>query len=419
MNNRVAILCDFNNASYDTGNPNLLGLWNHLWCFHYPNRGENPRNSIAGVEGDPVYVQVPFWVETAKVNDVQPVLENATISIVATKQGKTDFVVESWTVQTGSACRSGNRQNVNIQQTKGYTSYPNDPYNSASFMVDNRPANNKGTKLGFLMQYAFQLRYDYWNGILTTAIGGASCNTDINNDIANVNNSWSNLATNGWSFVLRFSANVTGYDNTITPFQAQTTMTVYPGGQLPDTGPAYAPIITYYNENGIMQSGIIAGGQTRIRVKYVSNGVAIPAPYDSFWGSVLGNLLNGNPNSQRFASSEYASESGSPFSAPSALLGDVLLTAGGQQMLTAGGTAMTAAQGKPTYQNASGGVWIAYYKDSGEICMETIYDDTVTNWGLNAGQMIVLPRIGFKVSKVLRTASGEDLLTADGQQIIP
>jgi len=419
MNNRVAMLSDFRNANYDTGNPALLGIWNHLWVFHYPNRGENPRNSIAGAEGDPIYVQVPFWVETAVVNGAQPILENATIAVVAIKAGKNDFIVESWSVNTGSACRSGNRQNINIVQTKGYTTYPNDPYNSASFAPDVRPAFNQGTKLGFLMQYGMVLRYDYWNSILTTAIGGTTCNNDINNDIQNVNNAWSNLSTKGWSFVLRFSANVLGYDGTITPFQAQTTMTVYPGGQVPDVGPAFAPLITYYDMNGILKKNIIAGGQTRIRVKYLANGVALPIPFTGYWGSMFADLFSGTPQSRRFASTEYGSESNSPFSAPLALLGDILMTADGKQILNAQGKAITAAPGILTYQSTKGNIILSYYAQTGEICMETIFDDSITQWGQKAQQIIMVPRLGFKVLKVLQTADGQDALTADGQQIIP
>lgn len=412
MNNRVAILSAFTNANYDTGNPALMQLVDCIRCYHYPNRGENPRSNIAGLEGDPIYIQIPFRIETAAVNGIRPTLRDVAISVVATKANEDDFVVEKFTFNVPE-CRLNDQQTVNFLQTRGYITYDGDPYNSIS--LSNDSANNSGTKKAFMLQYGLVLRYDYWNTILTANIGGQSCDTDINNNIQNVNNSWSNLATQGWSLKARVNANVVGYDNTITPFQAETSITCKALGTLPDVGPAYACEIFYYDESAIIVPSPIVGGKTRIRAKFTNNGTAVPDPFDSFWGSMFSDLLSGGPTARRFASTEYASESDSPFS-DGGIQGDVIFAADGTQALTAGGEAILS-ETDPITDESNGNIRIATYED-GTIVLETIYDDSITQWGLKDETIIISPRLGFKVVNVMQTAGGEDALTAGGQQIV-
>lgn len=414
MNNRVAILGAFQNASYDSGDASLLNLVDYIRCYYYPNRGENPRNSIAGNEGDPVYVQVPFRVETAFVSGMQPILGKVQLQIVAVKNGEEDFVVEQWQADVSDACRTNNKQAININNTKGYITYPGDPYNSISLIAD--PTNDAGTKKAYLLQYGLVLRYDYWTSILTTNPGGVTCNNDISNDNQNVNNSWNNLASDGWSLIVRFYAEVSGYDSTITPFQAQTTIVCANATTAPDAGPAYAVELYYYDINGNLSTSVIPGAKTFIRAIFTSNGVALPDPFNDYYGTVWADLFNGGPLSRRFASTEYVSESGSPFSIGD-LLGDVLFTAGGQPLQDAKGNDIHSTEATLT-NRTDGNIRIVTYS-AGRIVLETIYDDTITGWAQKADQLIIYPRIGFKINDELETADGDDLLTADGQQIIP
>lgn len=413
MNNRVAILAAFQNASYDTGNPLLMELVDYVRFYRYPNRGVNPCSSLAGVEGDPAYVQIPFRIETAAINGVRPVFETVTVSVVAVKTGEADFTVETFTINVPS-CRLNNQQNINFQSTRGYFSYDNDVYNSISLSTDS--TYDSGTKKGFVLQYGLVLRYDYWNSIVTANIGGSSCNTDINNSIENVNNSWSNLASAGWDLVFRFDVNITGYDGTITPFRAENTITCQNIGSLPMEGPAYSCEIYYYDEDGIIQSAPISGAKTRIRAKFTTNGTAVPEPNDAYWGSVYADLISGSPTTRRFADTEYTSESDSPFSDPGDLLGDILFSADGRQLLTADGKAIQLGV-VPDSNNSSGNVRIAVYESAGQVVLETIYNDKITGWGQKGETILIVPRLGFK-AVFLETADGEELLTSDGQQII-
>lgn len=413
MNNRVAILSDFQNALYDAGNPALLNLVDYMRCYHYPNRGENPRNSIAGYEGDPIYIQVPFRVETAVVGGIAPILGKVQIQIVAIKTGKQDFVIDQWTANVDASCKFNGQQSVNVNQSKGYISYPGDPYNSVSLTTD--PADDAGTMKAFMLQYGLVLRYDYWTSILTTNVGGVTCNNDISNDIENVNNSWSNLASKGWALVVRFNAEVKGYDGIVTPFQAQTTIELPASTTGPDSGPSYGSVIEYYDTNGSPSPSIISGGKTWIRVVFNTNGVALPDPFDDYWGTIWADLFNGGPSSRRFASTEYASENDSPFSDAGVVLGSLLLAADGTPLQAANGSYLHNGTA-PTINESNGNIRIATYAN--QVVLETIYDDSITGWGAKGNQIIFYSRIGFKVAEVLEAADGNDLLSADGQQLI-
>src|ERR1044072_4031571 len=123
MNNRVSILSAFKNAGYDSSNSALLALVDYLRCYSYPNRGINPSNSIVGFEGDSVYVQVPFRVQTAAFDGVRPILGKVQLQIIASKSGSEDFVLEQYQADLSDTCRFEDVQQVNISQDKGYISY--------------------------------------------------------------------------------------------------------------------------------------------------------------------------------------------------------------------------------------------------------------------------------------------------------
>lgn len=414
MNNRVNILSDFQNAGYDSGDASLLELVDFIRCYHYPNRGVNPRNSIAGYEGDPIYIQVPYRIENALRNGITPMNWQVRLLIVATKNGKEDFVVESYIANLSATCKSNGQQAINISDTKGYTTYEGDPYNSISLKAD--PTNDVGTKKGYTLQYGLVLRYDYWNQILTTNIGGTTCDNDINNDISNVDNSWSNLASGGWDLKIRFYAEMKGYDGTITPFQAETAINCATGLTPITAGPAYSTLINYFDSNGNITPGIVAADKTRIRVTFTGDGSELPAPFNDYAGSVWADLFNGGPASRRFASTEYNSEVGSPFSDPGNLIGAIVYDSSGQPVIDSNGNNIHDVQ-IPITNRSDGNVRMATYSD-GTIVLETIYDDTIMGWGNKLGQIIISPRLSFKVNDEMMDSFDEDILDSQHQQII-
>lgn len=374
MNNRVNILCDFNNGTYDTGNASLLALNDFFHVFHYPNIESGEMNSVAGCEGDPFYVWLPFRVETAKVNSIAPIFKTARILIVAIKANEDDFIVEELNIDVSSSCLFGNAQQVNYQKTKGYQSYVGDPYNNVSLVNDS--SMTVGTMTGYGLRAAFVLRYDYWASILNTLPGGTTCKNDINNDIQNVNNSWSNLASNGWSLVLRFSADVIGYDGTISPFQAQTTIECLPIGATPDDGPSYINNVNFYDSEGNPVTGIIPGSQTRISSVYTpdGDGAALPAGFNAYWGAIWADIVNqGGVTLRRWASTEIPSEASSPFISATPLAGYT-----------------SYSKGNATMNIAASGI----------VIIETIYDDTVQNWSAKATGLLIGSRLGFQSTSI-------------------
>jgi len=206
---RVCVVCDVNNMVYDQSNTELLGLIDSVNVYAFPDDCKKPYQAITGYEGDLFLSKFAFWLETNVVNNIQPILKTVSMRVVAVKQGKTDFIVEKYDINVTSACISGGVQSPSISQVKGYVMAQNDTFNTIS--LQRLPAKDKGTKLAFQFAYPLILRYDYWNAIQTTNPGGITCNNDINNDIENVNNAWSNLIQNGWNLVLRFYAEVVGY----------------------------------------------------------------------------------------------------------------------------------------------------------------------------------------------------------------
>ncbi len=143
---RISLLADFNQAAQDKRNPLLFGFSDYFHWFPYPNVDTSESNSGVGFEGDAFIVSIPFWVETAAQNGIQPILSKVIVSVVAVKEGEDDFFVETQTLNVGGNTRCGGTQSLNISQNKGYVTYANDPFNTIT--LQNNKDYNKGTKRG-------------------------------------------------------------------------------------------------------------------------------------------------------------------------------------------------------------------------------------------------------------------------------
>lgn len=381
MSNRVAVLCDTQNLGYDQRNPALFAFADFFHVHHYPNITGVPDSSVAGMEGDPVFVKIPFRVEGAQINGIKPVLNKITVSILAIKGGSNDFTIDSKTWNCSSVCTSGGIQSLNFSANKGYISYSNDPFNTAT-LVNNKKYND-GTMWGAEVQLPFVLRYDYWNNILPTVPGGTPCNSDINNDIPNVNNSWSGLAQNGWSLVLRCYSEVIGYDGFITSWQGDIPITVQPL-QTVNRGLAYVARTVMYDDSvvkGTVIPQIKKSGITRIRTYWTPNGFKTPGNY---FASIFIDMPNrGGVFTRRFASTDLPSESGSPFSDP------------GKMYYS--GTAVVPNQ------YCLGNMRIGWYiggRSAGLVITETNYNDAAINWGKTQAPNPVV-RLGFKAAPIV------------------
>ena len=395
---RVAVLCDFNSYSYDQTNPNLLKLWDYIHCYPYPSVNGGESNNIAGREGEKFMCQLPFQLSTAVSNGVTPVLESIVASVVAIKTGKADFVVESQTINVGSACTSGGVQTPNISISRGFQTFSGDPFNLITLKQASQYNGAGGSNLvGFLLSYPLILRYDYWNSINPSLPGQGNCSAPIQNDVQNVNNSWSNLINGGWTLVLRFTLNVQGYDGYVTPYQVQTTLTCNNLGDPATSGPTYVQTTTYYGANANdtttynqIVAGILPNSQTRVSMKFTPDGST--NPYNAYRATLGIDLVGmGGVLSEQLASTELPAPTGSPWSAP-------------------------AQNGSPTtfYSN---GLSMNIYAD-GSVIVEGIYDDTVFGWAQQNKQLVIVGNLGLYNSG-LETAGGSTIETAGGTQILP
>ena len=392
ITDRVCIICDQQNMQYDQSNPNLMGLIDYIHAFHYPNINGGEKNSFAGYEGDPVFAQIPFWTETAASGGVVPTFKTASARIVAKKSGQPDFIIEKQDIDVSLICLLNNTAQPNVNNTKGYNSYSGDPYNS--IILQRQSSNDSGTKKAYLLQYGFVLRYDYWAQILTANPGGVVCNNPINNDIANVNNSWSNLIQNGWTLAFRFYGEMIGYDGFVTTYQADTNIECRALGLANDSGPNFACQINYYDTNGDPVNGIQTGTQTKVSAVFTPDVPAFPSGFNAYFGAIFIDLLNqGGPTTRRFCSTEIPSESSSPFSAPPA-----------------------RSDASSSYSNCNATMNI--YNSTGILIVETIFDDTV--WPLEQfiQTAMLAARIGYKDSS-LQTNSGIDIETNNSQILQP
>lgn len=363
MIDRVAILCDFQNADYDQRDPTLLSLVDYFHCFHYPNLTTGEKKNFSLIEGDPAFVKIPFKVQTLSVGGIRPILLNCGVQIVAVKSGLEDFILETKIFDTSQICKFGGIQNINISETRNYITYDNDPYNEVSLKLN--PAYDTGTYKGIDLHYAFVARYEYWSSLFSLMLN--NCNKDIYNDNESVTNQWG-LIAGGWDLKLRFIANVKGYDGFITSFQSDDAITILTNTQ-PSTLPNYSSLLEFFDSSNNLVTGVIAGKVTRIRTTFTSTMDALPAGFTSWYGTYFSDTVNGGSTLRRFASTEIASEPDTPFSSSPAISG-------------------------ATSQYSSGSVRIAFFGTQ-IIITETIYDDRIVKIS-DSDNIIIYPRLGFK-----------------------
>lgn len=308
---RVNVICDFNIADFDFREANNFGLIDYIHCYQYPNSGVYETNSVGGYEGDPSYVQIPFWLESAVINNISPTLQDLTIQIVSTKSGENDFVFEEKVFDLSSKRKLNDKQSLNAITSRGFILPENSPFNEANIVrysdVDD------GTKIGYKVQYGFVLRYETWRQAIESAAGNQY---DIFKYFENVNEAWAQYSQgNGWSLKIRMNASVKGYDSFITKYTTQTDIVIYDQNANPDEGTNFAKSITYYNDQDVEVPFILTDQKTRIIVKYVGDVAIFPTGFSTYYGYIfIDDSINGGIYNRRFAGTDLDSEKDSPFS---------------------------------------------------------------------------------------------------------
>lgn len=393
---RVAILCDMRNAAYDQRDTTLLELVDYIRCFLFPEIDSNPSNNIAGYEGDPAYTRTPFLVSKSEAK--APLLMNVIAQIVAIKDGRTDFILESKVFDTSAIRRLDSGQDVDIDDSKGYiVGSPMNVFNDAALIRD--ISFDTTTHVGYTLTYGFILRYEYW---LQALLLSESANVDVSRDIENLTQEWNNYTVNGWSLRLRLKWEVkntiTGF---VTPFQSQTTITQRALGAEPDSGPIVTKQTKYYilddSDNFVEVNGIQEKDRTLVR--FICDGDFTTAPTGtSGFGYIFADLEgSGGSTNRRFASTEYASESDTPWAVT--------------EDNEFGDNPDTTYTNGPCRRNDYG---------TTRVIIESWYDDRINKWSdQRPGSILIYPRLGFWNQIQLREfADGENHLWSGGEHAL-
>lgn len=303
---RCNLIADFQNQTYDFRNKNLIGLVDYFHCFVYPNSGVFENSTVRGFQGDPVYIEIPFWIETVVINNISPTLQNVSVQVVSTKSGENDFILEEKVFDLSAIRKLQGKQTIDVETSRGFILEDNSPWNRAN--VVRYTAGDSGTKIAYLLQYAFVLRYESWIEAIQSQQGA---NIDIFKDIQNVTEAWQQYSIGfGWDLKLRFNPSAAGYDGFVTPFTAQTDIVIVTAAE---DGQAFEVTNQYFNMDGVEVDFILQDEPTRVVCNYIGDPTIFPTGMTEYNGYAFVDDANGSIFSRRFASTDIASEGDSPF----------------------------------------------------------------------------------------------------------
>jgi len=373
---RIALLADFNNCTYNQDDSTLIEAVDDIHVFTFPNDGINAENVVEGWEGDPIYTDFPFLIESTAIDGVTPTLMTAGMQIVAVKSGEDDFVIDSKVFSVGLVRKFNGVQTIDESETLGFNALEGSSWNIASIIRDD--TLDVGRQVGFRIKYAFVLRYDYWLEVIRTS---EQFQYPIYKDIEDITQSWISMIDGGWELKLKFVATAKGYDDWITSFWAYTSIVIKAIGAAPDSGPTFTTTIEFYDKDGKMVGEtdpadptlfgcVLIGEKTRIKAIYTGNFSVMPTDYNSFYAYIFADLLdNGGVYNRRTASTEFNSESDSPFSYVTEDVG-----------------ATTSWHSNNLTINIFG---------TSSITVECWYDDTIQNWAINNEGIQLYHKLGF------------------------
>lgn len=303
---RCNLIADFQNQTYDFRNKDLIGLIDYIHCFTYPNYGVAENNTVRGFEGDPVYIEVPFWIETAVVANVSPTLQNVEIQIATTKSGENDFILENKVFDLSAIRKLNDKQTVDIIGDRGFILADGNPFNRSN--VIRYEDGDSGTKIAYKLQYAFVLRYEGWLQAIQSQQGA---NIDVFKNIEEVTERWKIYNTNGWALKLRFLPSAMGYDGFVTNFTAETDMIIV---DAPESGQVFEHENQYFNLDGIEVDFILQNEPTRAVCNFIGDPTSFPSGMTEYAGFVFVSKTTEDIFSRRFACTDMASEPDNPFS---------------------------------------------------------------------------------------------------------
>lgn len=378
---RVPVFIDFNSAGWDKTDSTLFQFTGSgLYAYEYPDNGTYGVGSIEGFAGDPWLVRVPFRVDNQVTGGLSPTVKAITIQVLAEKTGADDFILEEKLIDCTGMKKLLGVQQILVDQSRGFISYPTDPRNEIT--IERDAANDTGTMAAYVLAYGLVLRYEDWISA-SVQPGNRDDGTvpDIALDIDALTQRWSDYSgVQGWTLTLRFRIDIEGIDGNVNKYYSDidlsvigTDTTVWPTGS-----GALTQDLQYfeYDPTGAGINGGWAGeelkalqveAQTLVRSTYTGN-FTVPATALDWYAWLSVNLPQGSIFDRRFASTEIDSEDDSPWSDPGA---DPLATT----------------------SYANGNIRMNIYAGV-KIVVEGLLDTNL--WGQSAQELVVLQRLGPK-----------------------
>jgi hypothetical protein len=365
---QVNLLIDFQSATYDYRNSDLLGLKDYFHGFPFPNTTANAINNIAGFQGDYFYESIPFWVETLSIGNVSPTLQKVKIQILATKEFESDFILEEKIFNTSQVRKLKGIQDINILNDRVFILPDDSIYNRANII--RRSDLDTGTKAYYELQYGFVLRYETWKQVIQDAFGSS---ISVFKDIEDVVQAWERYSQgNDWALKFRASFEVSGYDSYVTEFVADADMKVYNKDSTHDVGPAFTVETKYFNEDAEELEIVQQDGTTRIVSIFTGDPTSFPSGMVAHYGYMF---FDKNPeggiSNRRFINSEFDAETDSPFtSADLPVNGSI-----------------------SSYQSAN--LRLSYFSDRIELDTFFIAEKDYKKQNQNQETVFISPRLGF------------------------
>lgn len=340
---------DANYEGYICKVTNVLNDWIIIIFSPAPgsdNNGITTSFEVLGIRGATI-----LGIFVAAYTDSSPTLKTVKVEIIATKEGKNNFVLEQQIFNTESIRKLNGAQDINLTGERGFKTFNDDLYNASDLLRNSD--DDTEIYFSYLLRYGFVARYEYWREALPKDEGAS---IDVFKNVEEVTERWKNYSLDGWELKFKFTAVVIDTDGIETEFYNEVDISIKEIDSASAYNPVTSSVTQYFDEDLVAVSSVIIGGKTYIRTILEGDFSAPPEP-DAF-AYIFADFLNSaGITERRFSNTERESEVDSPFSVPTVPLAvDSSFSLGGVRISFSG---------------------------TDKIIIDTIYNDSIDGWGQN------------------------------------
>lgn len=316
---RVVCLADYNSAAWDKTDATLFEFTGSGYgAYQFPDSGIVKWASVNGQSGTPFLIEAPFRVNNSPDGEGNtPTIKTITWQVVAIKTGVDDFVIEERTIGCSGFVKLLDVQQISIDDTRRFTTYEDDPFNAVT--IERDAINDTGTMAAYIARYGIILRWEDWIDLQADSIvsdAGTLSVNPIRKYIADIVEKWANYSgVQGWDLKMRFQCIVTDLNNIDQTYQSDLPMSCIDNATTWAGSSGTSNTVFFQNEAGGVNYGSILkdGLITKVKVVYAGDYPIDPTTDDGWYGFMRMNVTGTTVFESRFASSEVASESDSPW----------------------------------------------------------------------------------------------------------